>query len=260
MPIHPDKKVATNLSSLKYTDCSSGHLISLDTLKIDSNFRITLTKKIRELLRVESGDTMAFFVDTYNDNLICRIQRNGSNKSVDSWILSRSLDESISSFPSDSSVVIRNDQQSQSYAIDEMDFKGSDIKQKPKQKDKINLMIVEDQNDVIFFIENVLLAQGYNLESFQSSIDVLAKLSERMDPIYFDLVIIDIRMPVLNGLQLYQLLKLTNKNLKAIFISALDGVEEMISILPGLNNNNFLKKPFDSESLVQKVKSVIDQQ
>ena len=256
VPIQPDRKIAVNLSALKYKNNSFEHLISVDTLKIDKNCRITLTKRIREILRVGPCDTLGFFVDARNDNsLIFRIQRSSSTDSMDSWILSRILDENISLYASDSSVMPISDRHSQSYAIGENIIKTLGLPK--KEKNKINLLIVEDEKDTAFFLEKILCSEGYKLEMFQNPIDALTKISELMDSFYFDLVIIDIRMPILNGLQLYQLLRLMNKNLKVIFVSALDGIEEMVSLLPGLGNDNILKKPFEGKTLIQKVDTIL---
>jgi DNA-binding NarL/FixJ family response regulator len=44
-------------------------------------------------------------------------------------------------------------------------------------------------------------------------------------------VILDIRMPGMNGIQLYQKLKLIDEDLRVIFVTALDAAKELISIL-----------------------------
>jgi DNA-binding NarL/FixJ family response regulator len=49
---------------------------------------------------------------------------------------------------------------------------------------------------------------------------------------YFSLVITDIRMPGLNGIQLYQILKALCPNVKILFISALDAAQELVTSLP----------------------------
>ena len=51
-------------------------------------------------------------------------------------------------------------------------------------------------------------------------------------PYYYDLVITDIRMPGLNGIQLYSKLKVMNPEIKVLFLSALDAVDELLSIFP----------------------------
>jgi len=51
-------------------------------------------------------------------------------------------------------------------------------------------------------------------------------------------------MPGLNGLQLYYRLKAINRNMKILFVSALDAVPELVSILPDVKTtNDIIKKP-----------------
>jgi DNA-binding response OmpR family regulator len=64
----------------------------------------------------------------------------------------------------------------------------------------------------------------------------------------------DIRMPNLNGIQLYYRLKAINPNIKILFVSALDAAQEMISILPGVELDDIIRKPVDSEQFLSKVK------
>jgi len=51
---------------------------------------------------------------------------------------------------------------------------------------------------------------------------------------YYNLVITDIRMPGLNGIQLYQILKALSADVKILFISALDAAQEIVSALPAV--------------------------
>jgi len=58
------------------------------------------------------------------------------------------------------------------------------------------------------------------------------------------LAILDIRMPDLNELQLYYRLKAINRKIKILFVSALDAVPELVSILPDVKiTNDIIKKP-----------------
>ena len=66
-------------------------------------------------------------------------------------------------------------------------------------------------------------------------------------------------MPGLNGLQLYYRLKAINRNIKILFVSALDTVPELISILPGIKAaNDIIKKPVALEDFISAVKNVLD--
>jgi two-component system, OmpR family, response regulator ChvI len=73
----------------------------------------------------------------------------------------------------------------------------------------------------------------------------------------YHLVILHIRMPGLNGLQLYYRLKAMNRAVKILFVSALDASEELISILPEVQLENILKKPVDRNYFISTVKAIL---
>src|SRR5215469_4517936 len=65
-----------------------------------------------------------------------------------------------------------------------------------------------------------------------------------VNPSHYNLAILDIRMPDLNELQLYYRLKAINRKIKILFVSALDAVPELVSILPDVKiTNDIIKKP-----------------
>jgi two-component system response regulator ChvI len=71
----------------------------------------------------------------------------------------------------------------------------------------------------------------------------------------YNLVVMDIRMPNLNGLQLYYRLKAINPDVKILFVSALDAAREMVSILPGIGLDDVVRKPVNKEQFLYKVKT-----
>ena len=75
---------------------------------------------------------------------------------------------------------------------------------------------------------------------------------------HYDLAIIDIRMPQINGIQLYQILRIINKNIKVLFISALDAAEEVMSTFPEVKPSNIIRKPFSLEYFIEKVQETIN--
>jgi DNA-binding response OmpR family regulator len=75
-----------------------------------------------------------------------------------------------------------------------------------------------------------------------------------VNPSHYNLAILDIRMPGLNGLQLYYRLKAINRNIKILFVSALDAVPELISILPDVKTtNDIIKKPVALDDFISAV-------
>lgn len=78
------------------------------------------------------------------------------------------------------------------------------------------------------------------------------------DPSYYDLVLLDIRMPRLNGLQLFYRIKSIDMNTKIIFVSALDAAEELLSILPGIKiDKHIIKKPIGRGPFLERINAMI---
>lgn len=122
-----------------------------------------------------------------------------------------------------------------------------------------SIMLVDDEKDILYTFKTGLGFEGYNVEAFEDSTEALRHFAE-VDPSYYNLVILDIRMPGLNGLQLYYKLKAINRNIKVLFVSALDAVPELISIMPGVRSaDDILRKPVPIPDLVKTVKKALSQ-
>jgi CheY-like chemotaxis protein/predicted transcriptional regulator len=127
-----------------------------------------------------------------------------------------------------------------------------------KQEIDINnktIMIVDDEEDVAETYGYYLSSVGYEIRTF---IDSRLALHEYVsDPFRYDLLVLDIRMQGLNGLQLYQSIKAINPTCRAIFVSALDAATEVVSILPGTKPQNIIRKPVSKEQFVSAVKTAL---
>jgi CheY-like chemotaxis protein len=122
---------------------------------------------------------------------------------------------------------------------------------------KKTIMIVDDEEDIAQTYEYFLSSVGYEIRTF---IDSRSALHEYVsDPFRYDLVVLDIRMQGLNGLQLYQSIKAINPACRAIFVSALDAATEVVSILPGTKPQNIIRKPVSKEQFVNAVKTALAQ-
>jgi CheY-like chemotaxis protein/predicted transcriptional regulator len=119
-----------------------------------------------------------------------------------------------------------------------------------------NLMIVDDEPDLALTYESFLTSMGYNAKAFSEPYDALRDFASKPS-YYYDLVILDIRMHDINGLQLYQSLKAMNPICKIIFVSALDAAKEIVSVLPGVRPQDIIRKPVDREYFVDTVKTIL---
>lgn len=117
--------------------------------------------------------------------------------------------------------------------------------------------MVDDEEDILYTFRTGLASEGYNVETFVDPIEALTHFT-KANPSYYKLAILDIRMPGLNGLQLYYRLKAINRNIKILFVSALDAVPELVSILPDVKtSDDIIKKPVSLDNFINSVKSKI---
>jgi two-component system, OmpR family, response regulator ChvI len=125
-----------------------------------------------------------------------------------------------------------------------------------KQKNSRNIMIVDDERDILLTYNSMLYEEGYTVETFSNPHEALLHFAHA-DKYYYDLVILDIRMPSLNGLQLYHRLKAINKDIKILFLSALEVSEEITSIFPELKYGDIIRKPISKENFVGKINALL---
>lgn len=118
------------------------------------------------------------------------------------------------------------------------------------------LMLIDDEEDVLFTYQSILTHSGYLVDSFSRPGEALVRFAA--EPSSYDLVVMDIRMPQINGLQLYQRMKVINPNTRFIFISALDAAKELISLLPQVSTDDVIQKPVKGSLLIEKVSAAIE--
>ncbi|MBD0359364.1 MAG: response regulator [Nitrososphaeraceae archaeon] len=132
--------------------------------------------------------------------------------------------------------------------------------QEPLRKHPVNIMVVDDEEDTLFTYESFLSDEGYNVKSFTDSLEALKDFVQLPDPSsHYNLAILDIRMPKLNGLQLFYKMKKLSPKIKILFCSALEIAEELTSVLPDIERKHIIKKPVEREYLINKIYSALNE-
>jgi two-component system, OmpR family, response regulator ChvI len=132
------------------------------------------------------------------------------------------------------------------------------LSQQQENKSKNNILLIDDEPDIVFTYKSILNEEGYNVHAFTDPRQALRHFSQ-LDPLYYKLILLDVRMPNANGFQLYYKFKAMNPNVKIIFVTALDVLgEELASMLPGFSaKHDLIKKPLSKDQYINKVKSVL---
>ena len=119
-----------------------------------------------------------------------------------------------------------------------------------------NILLVDDDADILFTFKTIIESKDYKTIFFSDPIKALEHFAQ-VNPYHYDLIIMDIRMPGLNGIQLYSRLKIMNPDIKVLFLSALDAVEELLSIFPDIHHNKIVKKPIDYNEFLFKIDKIL---
>jgi CheY-like chemotaxis protein len=119
--------------------------------------------------------------------------------------------------------------------------------------EKQRILVVDDDRDISNLYKLSLEHDGFIVYSFN---DPLLALSNYKAGAY-DLLLLDINMPQMNGFELYQKIRLVDDYTKVCFISAFEEYEtEFRELFPDLNEADcYIRKPIELESLTKKVKS-----
>ncbi|HYY50662.1 MAG TPA: response regulator, partial [Nitrososphaeraceae archaeon] len=113
------------------------------------------------------------------------------------------------------------------------------------------ILIVDDDPDITLALSTVLEDNGYTVCAFNDPADALSKFTRSGA---YDLLIIDIVMPNMDGFEFYEKVKKIDNRVKACFITAYDVHSEALrEIYPDFEIDCFMKKPIENEDLLRKV-------
>jgi DNA-binding NtrC family response regulator len=117
------------------------------------------------------------------------------------------------------------------------------------------ILLVDDDADVVSTFQMILEMNGFEVEAYTSPISALSNYK----PNEFGLLILDIRMPVMNGFELFKRIKSIESNVEACFITAYEDYrEEFKESFPMLDEAKyFIRKPKAIEDLVNHVSTLL---
>lgn len=117
------------------------------------------------------------------------------------------------------------------------------------------ILIVDDEPDITSTFDMILQMNGFEVNSYN---DPLLALSN-FKPDLYGLALIDIRMPKMNGFELYKKIKDIDNRIQACFITAFEDYrEEFKESFPELEEAKyFIRKPKAMEDLVRHVATIL---
>jgi two-component system response regulator ChvI len=128
-----------------------------------------------------------------------------------------------------------------------------------KNKNK-RILLVDDEADIIYPIKIVL--ENNNEFAVDSYTDPILALSN-FRPRLYDLILLDIRMPEMDGFKLHQKIMEIDSTAKICFLTASELFYEeyrKLDAYPSLDKAYFIQKPFRLEQLLRKLNEILNSQ
>jgi DNA-binding response OmpR family regulator len=136
-------------------------------------------------------------------------------------------------------------------------YKSSIYKESNQQHIQKNsrILLVDDEPNIILVMKLVLEENGFKVDSFTDASEAL----ENFRTGRYDLVIVDVKMPGMNGFSLYTKIKKLDDKVRICFLTAADKVyyENLKKHYSSIKENCVIHKPVDNESLLELIKSVL---
>jgi two-component system OmpR family response regulator len=115
-----------------------------------------------------------------------------------------------------------------------------------------SLLIIEDEDKIARLLELELTYEGYRVELASTGREGLEKILSKD----WDLVLLDIMLPELNGLEVLRRIRNTDINTPIILITARDATPDKVSGLD-LGANDYITKPFEIEEVLARIRSCL---
>ncbi|MFA6196844.1 MAG: response regulator [Sulfurimonas sp.] len=108
------------------------------------------------------------------------------------------------------------------------------------------IVIIDDENDILLLLEKYLTREGYKVLTFDNPITAISSLPKETD-----IVLLDIMMPQMNGLEVLPRLLEKNPNIKVLMMTAYSTLDKVLNA-HRYGANDYIMKPFPSLSTLSK--------
>lgn len=119
-------------------------------------------------------------------------------------------------------------------------------------------MIVDDEKDILAILKSGLETKGgFVVDTFSTGEAALQGFASRASD-YYDLVMTDIRMPKMNGFELYRKIREKDASIPIAFITAFEiNEDEFSKVMPSIKVRDFIKKPIRIPDLIEKLNTIL---
>ena len=118
--------------------------------------------------------------------------------------------------------------------------------------DKISVLLVDDEEELVFTLAERLVYRGYDAEGVLSGAEAITRADER----HFDVIVIDVKMPGMNGIEVMKKIKEKHPDTRVMLITGHGSIKEgEDGVAEGAVD--YLQKPVKLENLIEKIRLAV---
>lgn len=124
------------------------------------------------------------------------------------------------------------------------------------KKNKIKILIVDDEDDITLSFKRILEIHGFKVDTFNDPCLALSKFKAN----YYDIALLDIKMPHLDGFDLYKKIKEIDNNIRIYFLTASEAYYQQFreKDYSHLSRDLFIQKPIELEELLKRIDDMME--
>ena len=127
----------------------------------------------------------------------------------------------------------------------------------PQQQSQKRILLVDDESDVTTALTFALEDYGLEVDSYNDPLAALSNFKSN----YYDLAILDIKMPEMDGFELLRKIRTEDENLRICFLTALtdlrDHMSDINDLSPSFVKDWVIRKPISNKDLLSDINRIM---
>ena len=123
---------------------------------------------------------------------------------------------------------------------------------------KRSILVVDDEPDIVINLRTVLERNNFTVDAYTEPQQAIKSFK----PDVYNLLILDIKMPQMNGFELYKELRKIDEKIKVCFLTALSELHDYDAfkreVFPKSGQRYYVQKPIENDEILVRINEILD--